>query len=144
LSEAARIRHACWWRGGLAARGARTAARQAAENRLPGHGLGFELEALDRRIRAAAAPGRARLATMPVPIGSLATVNTMGMVDVTCFAAGMASPDVTMTSTLSPTSSAAISAKCAWPYCAERAARPRRRGDRVRSHHLGGEVCHEN
>jgi hypothetical protein len=35
----------------------------------------------------------------------------MGMTDVTCFAAGTASPDVTMTSTLSRTNSAAISAK---------------------------------
>src|SRR6516165_9740355 len=56
-------------------------------------------------------PGRARLAIKPVPIGSLATANTMGMTDVTCFAAGTASPDVTITSTLSPTNSAAISAK---------------------------------
>ena len=53
-------------------------------------------------------PGRAKLAIMPVPTGSLATANTMGMTDVTCFAAGTASPDVTMTSTLSRTNSAAI------------------------------------
>ena len=32
-------------------------------------------------------PGRARLATSPVPTGSLASPNTIGMIDVACFAA---------------------------------------------------------
>ena len=42
--------------------------------------------------------------------GSFATPNTMGMLEVACFTAGTALPDVTMTSTLSRTNSAAISA----------------------------------
>src|SRR5262249_44242386 len=33
-------------------------------------------------------PGRARLATKPLPTGSFATANTIGMTDVACFAAG--------------------------------------------------------
>ena len=56
-------------------------------------------------------PGRARLATKPLPTGSPATANTIGMTDVACFAATTAVPAVTMTSTLSRTNSAAISAK---------------------------------
>jgi hypothetical protein len=32
-------------------------------------------------------PGRAKLATMPVPTGSVANANTMGIVEVACFAA---------------------------------------------------------
>ena len=57
-------------------------------------------------------PGRARLATRPVPTGSPATANTIGMADVACFAATtFAVPAVTMTSTLSRTNSAANSAK---------------------------------
>ena len=57
-------------------------------------------------------PGRARLATRPVPTGSAATAKTIGMTDVACFAARTAAvPAVTMTSTLSRTNSAAISAK---------------------------------
>ena len=56
-------------------------------------------------------PGRARLATMPVPSGSAATAKTIGMTDVACFAASDAAvPYVTITSTLSRTNSAAISA----------------------------------
>src|SRR5262249_55030481 len=54
-------------------------------------------------------PGRDRLATKPLPTGSFATANTIGMTDVACFAARSAVPDVTMTSTFSWTSSAAIS-----------------------------------
>jgi hypothetical protein len=55
-------------------------------------------------------PGRAKLSTKPVPSGSFAAPNTIGMTDVTCFAARAASfPPVTMTSTLSRTKSAAIS-----------------------------------
>ena len=56
-------------------------------------------------------PGRARLATKPLPTGSPAIAKTIGMTDVACFAARTAAPDVTMTSTLSRTNSAAISAK---------------------------------
>ena len=57
-------------------------------------------------------PGRARLATRPLPTGSSASANTIGMTDVACFAARTgAAPAVTMTSTLSRTNSAAISAK---------------------------------
>ena len=57
-------------------------------------------------------PGRARLATRPVPTGSAAIAKTIGMTDVACFAAMTAAvPAVTMTSTLSRTNSAAISAK---------------------------------
>src|SRR6516162_8645060 len=40
--------------GGVAASGARAGAGQAAEDRLPGLGLGFELEPMDHRIRSAA------------------------------------------------------------------------------------------
>jgi hypothetical protein len=57
-------------------------------------------------------PGRARLPTRPVPTGSPAAANTIGMTDVACFAATtFAVPDVTMTSTLSWTNSAANSAE---------------------------------
>src|SRR6266446_2796379 len=57
-------------------------------------------------------PGRARLATRPVPTGSPAVAKTIGMTDVACFAATTAAvPAVTMTLTLSRTNSAAISAK---------------------------------
>src|SRR5262249_18958464 len=55
-------------------------------------------------------PGRARPATSPLPMGSFATANTIGMTDVVCFAVRAAAPVVTMTSTLSCTNSAAISA----------------------------------
>ena len=56
-------------------------------------------------------PGRARLATRPVPTGSPADANTIGITDVTCFAAmTFAVPAVTMTSTFRRTNSAAISA----------------------------------
>ena len=56
-------------------------------------------------------PGRTRLATRPLPMGSVAISKTIGMSDVTCFAAAAAAPDATMTSTLSWTNSVAISAK---------------------------------
>jgi hypothetical protein len=56
-------------------------------------------------------PGRARLITKPSPTGSVATARTIGIVDVTCFAAYPALAAVTMTSTLSRTNSAANSAK---------------------------------
>jgi hypothetical protein len=57
-------------------------------------------------------PGRARLETRPVPTGSPAVANTIGMVVVTCFAARTGGVVwVIMTSTLSRTNSAAISAK---------------------------------
>ena len=46
-----------------------------------------------------------------MPTGSPAIAKTIGMTDVACFAAGTALPTVTMTSTLSRTNSAAISAK---------------------------------
>src|SRR5262245_7278962 len=57
-------------------------------------------------------PGRARLATRPVPTGSAADAIMIGMTDVACFAATTGAAEfVTMTSTLSRTNSAAISAK---------------------------------
>src|SRR5215467_2236882 len=56
-------------------------------------------------------PGRARLATRPVLTGSPVAAKTMGMTDVACLAAKtMPVPDVTITSTLRWTNSAAISA----------------------------------
>src|SRR5262245_59693136 len=62
-------------------------------------------------------PGRARLATRPLPTGSPAVAKTMGMIDVACFVARVCGvPDVTMTLTLSRTNSAAL-----W---AARSARP--------------------
>src|SRR5262249_18319981 len=57
-------------------------------------------------------PGRAKLATRPVPTGSPAAAKTIGMTDVACLAATIAAvADVTMTSTLRRTNSAAISSK---------------------------------
>ena len=56
-------------------------------------------------------PGRARLATKPLRTGSAAPAKTIGITDVACFAAITAEVDaVTITSTLSRTNSAAISA----------------------------------
>ena len=55
-------------------------------------------------------PVRARLATRPLPTGSVDTANTIGMIHVACFAAGTPDAVVTMTSTLSRTNSAANSA----------------------------------
>src|SRR5262249_37968836 len=53
----------------------------------------------------------ARLVTRPVPTGSPVAAKTMGMTDVACLAAKtMPVPDVTITSTLRWTNSAAISA----------------------------------
>src|SRR5262245_8904063 len=55
-------------------------------------------------------PGRARLATRPVPTGSDSGAPTIGMTAVACFAARVAGvATVTMTSTLIRTNSAAIS-----------------------------------
>ena len=55
-------------------------------------------------------PGRARLATRPLPTGSVTVTKTIGMTAVACLAAMTTGvPDVTMTSTLSRTNSAAIS-----------------------------------
>ena len=56
-------------------------------------------------------PGRARLATRPLPTGSSTSAKTIGTTDDARFAATAAFPPVTMTSTLSRTNSAAISAK---------------------------------
>ena len=56
-------------------------------------------------------PGRAKLVTKPSPTGSFATTRIIGVVDVARFASMAAAPEVTMTSTLSRTNSAAISAK---------------------------------
>jgi hypothetical protein len=66
-------------------------------------------------------PGRARLATRPLPTGSPATANTIGITDVACLAAttGAVAP-VTMTSTLGRTNSAAISAKRSYRPSAHR------------------------
>jgi hypothetical protein len=61
----------------------------------------------------------ARLATRPLPSGSGAAGNTMGMTEVACFAATTAAPEVTMTSTLSRTNSAASShSRCRRPKLA--------------------------
>ena len=57
-------------------------------------------------------PGRARLATRPVPTGSATDPKTIGMTDVACFAAMTAAvPPVTITLTFSRTNSATISGK---------------------------------
>jgi hypothetical protein len=54
-------------------------------------------------------PGRAKLATKPVPTGSPTPVKTIGIVEVALFAACAAGvPPATITSTLRPTRSAAI------------------------------------
>ncbi len=55
-------------------------------------------------------PGRERLSTRPLPIGSIARAKTMGMTAVACFNVGTAPPYVTMTSTFCRTNSAVISA----------------------------------
>ena len=47
-------------------------------------------------------PGRDRLVTSPVAIGSFAIVKTIGMTEVTCFSAGTAVPVVTMTLVIEP------------------------------------------
>ena len=65
---------------------------------------------LVQHIPVALPPGRARLATRPLPIGSFAVANTMGIADVAPLTATAAEPEVTMTSTLSATNSAARSA----------------------------------
>ena len=55
-------------------------------------------------------PGRASEATRPAPTGSPASAITIGTTAVACFAVSAAGvPNVTMTSTLSPTNSVAIS-----------------------------------
>src|SRR6516225_4480890 len=57
-------------------------------------------------------PGRGKLATTPLPTGSPAVANTIGIIDVACFAASTGGVlCVTITSTLSRTNSAAISVK---------------------------------
>jgi len=56
-------------------------------------------------------PGRARLATRPIPTGSSTNAKTIGMTVDACFAATAALPPLTMTSTLSRTNSLAISAQ---------------------------------
>jgi len=67
------------------------------------------VERIDRPVTLP--PGRARLATRPVSTGSPAAPNTIGIAVVARFnAMTVAVPDVTMTSTLSWTNSAAISA----------------------------------
>ena len=55
-------------------------------------------------------PGRERLATRPLPIGSSASAKTIGMEAVACFKVATAPPYVTMTSTYCCANSAAISA----------------------------------
>ena len=57
-------------------------------------------------------PGRDRLATKPLPSGSTATANTIGVTDVACITQmqGLRFPNVIMTSTFNRTNSAAISA----------------------------------
>src|SRR5262249_519569 len=78
----------------------------ASSSRLPARSA----DRIDRPV--ALPPGRARLATRLFPTGSPAVANTIGMTDVACSKAITAGvPDVRMTSTLSRTNSAAISAK---------------------------------
>src|SRR5262249_16780260 len=55
-------------------------------------------------------PGRARLATRPLPRGSFPNTNTMGIVDVACFTVGAELEFVTIISALSRANSAANSA----------------------------------
>jgi hypothetical protein len=55
-------------------------------------------------------PGVARLATKPLPTGSIPTAKTIGMVVVACRTVGTALPTVTITSTFKRTNSVAISA----------------------------------
>jgi len=58
-------------------------------------------------------PGRAKDLTTPDPTGLPTAANTIGITDVACFAATVGGvADVTMTSTLRRTKSAAISARC--------------------------------
>src|SRR5262249_25826786 len=92
--------------------------RQAGQPAETGDDLAQEFESLASKIGVRAdrpvtlPPGRARLAIRPVPTGSPITAETIGMTPVACFAAmtgGVAY--VTMTSTLSRTNSAAISAR---------------------------------
>ena len=71
--------------------------------------LAGKIGRLDRQAGDVAARPR-ETATKPLPTGSAASANTIGIVEVACFAAGTAVPTVTMTSTLSRTNSAAISA----------------------------------
>ena len=64
-------------------------------------------------------PGRARLATNPLPTGSLSNAMTIGIVVVASLAARVAvGPPVTMTSTLRRTNSAASSGRrSSFPLC---------------------------
>jgi hypothetical protein len=55
-------------------------------------------------------PGRARLATRPMATGSYPNTKAIGIAEVACLSVGAALSFVTMTSTLSRTNSAAISA----------------------------------
>src|SRR5262249_61744030 len=55
-------------------------------------------------------PGFARLATRPLPTGSVAMAKTIGITVVACLTIGTALPTVRMTSTFRRTNSAAISA----------------------------------
>jgi hypothetical protein len=88
--------------------------RQPAET---GNNLAQQFEALASKIgrlerQASDVAARSRqTCEKPLPTGSFATANTIGMTDVACFAARSAVPDVTITSTFSRTNSAAISAK---------------------------------
>ena len=89
----------------IASRRRRGATSRNSSNRLPAISVVWS----DRPVTLP--PGRARPATRPVPTGSPATANTMGMADVACLVAmTSAFPDVTMTSTFRRTNSAAISA----------------------------------
>jgi hypothetical protein len=78
---------------------------RASWRRLPGRSASW----VDRPVMLP--PGRARLATKPLPTGSFERAKTMGMVEVTRFAAMIPAPAVNMTSTLSRVNSAAICVK---------------------------------
>ena len=70
--------------------------------------LARKIARLDRQAGDVAARPR-EAATKPLPTGSAASANTIGIVVVACLAGGTALPTVTMTSTLSRTNSAANS-----------------------------------
>src|SRR5262249_23475838 len=99
---------------------------------------------LDRPVRLP--PGRARLATRPVATGSPGSAKTIGIIVVACFAAKIDwVPYVTITSTLSRTNSAAISAARSLRPSAQRYSiatfRPSLQPSDARLRHFALEMC---
>ena len=97
--------------------------------------LAGKIGCLDRQTGDVAARSR-QLATRPVPTGSPAAANTIGMTDVACFAARTAAvPDVTMTSTLAGRTRPRFrrSARCVPPPSDTRSRRYDPRSSRVRA-----------